>query len=276
MSIEVTSSPMSNLSRSPSALRNVALLAGLAAFMQLGACSSSSGTGTSMALLSVSVAGNSSWQLNRPILFEFSADGDPASVNMNAIHIGQTAGGVALGEFSMRNTRTVMFQPRCPTLPDNSDAGLIPGGVSYTIQIPGAGAGGATVHSTSGATLSQTHTLQFSTIDSDDPALLFIDTGSGPPNPVIRTPSQPGDTRVEIGNDPSNVVYFVPRAVQDSELGADMPVGFTAGLNLYSDVATHASVLVAIDQAVESSSSNVSTDTVRLEYRSGSGAWISL
>ncbi len=93
---------------------------------------------------------------------------------------------------------------------------------------------------------------------------------------MIRTPSQPGDTRVEIGNDPSNVVYFVPRAVQDSELGADMPVGFTAGLNLYSDVATHASVLVAIDQAVESSSSNVSTDTVRLEYRSGSGAWISL
>src|SRR5689334_10101216 len=138
---------MSNSSRSQSVFRNVALLAGLAAAAHLGACSSSSSTGSSMDLLSVSVSGNSSWQLNRPMLFQFSTEVDPASVNMNTIHIGQTAGGVALGEFSMADPRTVMFQPRCPTLPDNSDAGLIPGGVSYTIQIPGAGAGGATVRS---------------------------------------------------------------------------------------------------------------------------------
>jgi len=267
---------MSNSLRSLSALRNVSLLAGLAACMQLGACSGGGTAGTDLELVSVSVSGNSSWQLNRPILFQFSTDVEPTSVNMNTIHIGQTAGGVALGEFSMADSRTVKFQPRCPTLPDNSDAGLIPGGVSYTILIPGAGSGGATVRSTGGSALADSQTLRFSTVDSDDPALLFIDTGSGPPNPVVRDPHQSGDTRIEIGDDPSNVVYFIPRTPQDSELGADMPAGFTAGLNLYSDVATHVSILVAIDQAVESSADNVSSDTVRLEYQSGSGAWIGL
>ena len=276
MTFAQTGSSMSNSARSLSAFRNVSLLAGLLACVQLAACSGGGTAGSSLELVSVSVSGNSSWQLNRPILFQFSTDVEPTSVNMNTIHIGQTAGGVALGEFSMADSRTVKFQPRCPTLPDNSDAGLIPGGVSYTIQIPGAGAGGATVRSTGGSSLADSQTLRFSTVDSDDPALLFIDTGSGPPNPVVRDPHQAGDTRIEIGDDPSNVAYFLPRTPPDSELGADMPVGFTGGLNLYSDVATHVSILVAIDQAVESSSDNVSTDTVRLEYQSGSGAWISL
>jgi len=230
-----------------------------------------------MTLEAVSVSGNGPWQLNRPMLFTFSADVDFSTVNMNTIHIGQTAGGPALGEFVLVDPRTVKFQPRCPTLPDYSDAGLLPGGVSYTIQIPGSGSGAATVRSTGGAALGESLTIPFHTVSSNDPASLFIDTALGPPSPVIRTDASVTDaTYIEIGHDPANRVYFEPRPTPDPERGAKTPDGFTSGLNLYSDISTHLAILVAINQAVGASEVNVNPDNVRLEYRDVSGVWHSL
>jgi hypothetical protein len=268
---------MHKSSRVFSAIRSSVLLAGTLSGLFIAACNGGGGSGASFQLLSISVSGNGNWQLNRPIYFQFSTDVDFSTVNLNTIHIGQTNGGPALGEFTLADPRTVKFQPHCPTLPDNSDAGLLPGGVSYTIQMPGASSGGATVRSTSGAALEHSQTVRFNTVDSPDPSQLFIDTAIGPPTPVIRTdPSVSDACYMEIGGDPSNRVYFQPRAFPDPELGADTPAGFASGLNLYSDQSSRVSILLAINQAVESSSDNVSTDTVRLEYQSGSGAWLSL
>jgi hypothetical protein len=266
---------MSN--RSKFAIRAALLLGGCASGLYFGGCSSGGGGGTSLQLETVSVANNAIWQLNRPIFFVFSTDIDFSSVNMNTIHIGQASGAPATGAFTLVDPRTVKFQPRCPTLPDNSDAGLLPGGIRYVIQVPGAGSGGATVRSASGGSLTNSLTIQFNTVNSDDPALLFIDTAIGPPTPVIRTdPSVTDATYLEIGDDPTNRVYFEPRASPDPVLGAETPAGFTAGLNLYSDGSTHVSMLLAINQAVDAADSNVNSSNVRLEYQSGSGAWLSL
>ena len=44
--------------------------------------------------------------------------------------------------------------------------------------------------------------------------------------------------------------YFVPRAEPDVDLGADVPAGFLAGLNLYSQVESHVAVVLVINQAI--------------------------
>src|SRR5262249_41970431 len=151
------------------------------------------------------------------------------------------------------------------------------GGVSYTVQVPGAGSGGSTVRGTNGSQLEHTLTIPFTTVNSQDPALLFIDTAIGPPSPVIRTdPAVMDASYIAIGDDPGNRGYFQPRAVPDPSLVADTPAGFTAGLNLYSDMSTHVSLLVAINQAVDPSGDNVNPRTITLEYQSASGAWIAL
>jgi hypothetical protein len=268
---------MQKILRKTSAIRGSALLAGSLASLLFAACGGGGGSGSDMELLSVSVAGNGNWQLNRPIYFVFSDDVDFTTVNFNTIHIGQTNGGTALGEFDLSDSHTVKFQPRCPTLPDNSDAGLLPGGISYTVQVPGADSGASTVRSMSGGALGHTLTVQFNTVDSQDPADLFIDTAIGPPTPVIRTDPTVSDAcYIEIGDDPANRVYFQPRPTPVPDLGADTPAGFTSGLNLYSDMTSHLAVLVAINQAVESSADNVNPGTVVLQYQSASGAWIGL
>jgi len=45
----------------------------------------------------------------------------------------------------LRDPQTVVFQPNCPTLDDFSDAGLLPGGVTYVIS--GGGGGSDNPHS---------------------------------------------------------------------------------------------------------------------------------
>lgn len=268
---------MSKTIRSASATCGSSLLTSALAGLFLAACGGGGGSGTALLLESVSVSSNSSWQLNRPIFFVFNSDIDFSTVNFNTIHIGQANGAPALGEFTLSDSRTVKFQPRCPTLPDNSDAGLLPGGVAYTIQVPGSSSGGSTVRGTNGSQLQHTLTIPFTTVNSQDPALLFIDTAIGPPAPVIRTdPSVADASYIEIGDDPANRVYFQPRATPDPNLGADTPAGFTGGLNLYSDMSTHSALLIAINQAVDPAGDNVNPQTVTLEYQSASGAWIAL
>ena len=61
-------------------------------------------------------------------------------------------------------------------------------------------------------------------------------------------------------------------------LGLGMPedAAFVSGLNLYSEVPSHLSIMVAVDQAVRASTDNINSTTVQLEYLSGSTSWVSV
>lgn len=240
------------------------------------ACGGGGGGSSEFALIEVSVPHNGTWQINRPMHFEFTDDVDFSTVNLNTINITQAGGAPAAGEFFEVDSVTVGFQPRCPTTDDYSDSGLLPGGVQYTIRIPGSTSGGLTVRSESGARLTESQTINFSTPNSTDASVIFLDTQIGPPNPVIRTSAADpnlGASYLELGDNPANREYFIPRNPLDAALGADVTNGFTAGLNLYSDSSSHVSILVAINQPVTPSTSNISIDTVRLEYRTAAGTW---
>src|SRR5882762_4198177 len=82
-------------------------------------------------LLSISLQEGSICQLNRPLRLTFDADIDFASVDLNTVHVARISGGPATGTFFLDGPRTIVFQPTCPTLPDDSDAGLLPGGIPY-------------------------------------------------------------------------------------------------------------------------------------------------
>lgn len=250
------------------------------------ACGGGGGAGSAeFALIQISVPDNGTWQINRPMFFQFTDVVDFSTVNLNTINIAQASGAPASGEFfevlavGELDSDTVGFQPRCPTTEDYSDAGLLPGGVDYTIRIPGSTSGGLTVRSMSGARLTESQTVNFSTPNSSEASVIFLDTEIGPPNPVIRlsaTDPNLAASYLELADDPASRVYFVPRDQPDPALGADVVAGFTAGLNLYSDSSSHISILVTINQAVTPSQSNISTDTVRLEYRTAAGTWENL
>ena len=239
------------------------------------ACSGGGSGSTEFALTRISVPDNSTWQINRPMFFEFTDAVDFSSVNLNTINIAQTAGAPAAGEFFAVDAKTVGFQPRCPTTEDFSDSGLLPGGISYTIRIPGSTSGGLTVRSATGERLTESQTVDFTTPDSTEPTVLFLDTQVGPPTPVIQTLAEPNTAAsfIEIGDNLANRVYFQPRIPPDPALGATVPAGFTAGLNLYSDTSSHISVLLTLNQPVAPSPANISTDTVKMEYRTAAGSW---
>ena len=243
----------------------------------LAAACGGGGSGSSdFAIQEISVPNDGTWQINRPMFFQFSDEVDFSTVNLNTINIAQSAGAPASGEFFMENPFTVGFQPRCPTSDDFSDAGLLPGGIAYTIRIPGTTSGGGlTVRSVNGARLTESQTVDFVTPNSTEPSVLFLDTEIGPPSPIIQDPAEPNlaATYLEIGDDPANRVYFEPRTPPDSTLGAKVVDGFTAGLNLYSDVSSHLAVLLTLNQPVSPSPSNISTDTVRLEYLTAADTW---
>jgi hypothetical protein len=171
---------------------------------------------------SVSIGPNAIWQINRPIQFVFSEDVDFSTVNMNSIHVGRVNGGTAVGEFSLLDSKTVKFQPRCPTLPDNSDAGLEPGGIAYIVQVPGSGSGVSSVHSVNGDPLSNTLTIPFTTVNSSDPAVLFIDTKAGAPR--ARDPRDGGRHHARFlhraRDDPDSRQYFITRSPVNIDLGS--------------------------------------------------------
>ena len=243
------------------------------------ACSGGGSSSPEFALNQISVPQNGTWQINRPMFFKFTDDVDFTSVNLNTINIAQSGGAPASGEFFRAASDTVGFQPRCPTTEDYSDSGLLPGGIQYTIRIPGSSSGGITVKSTSGVKLVDSQTVSFTTPDSNEPTVLFLDTTIGPPAPVVRESASDTNlaaSHLELADDPAAREYFIPRDTPDSALGATVSPGFTAGLNLYSDTSSHLSVLVAINQPVTPSPSNISIDTVRLEYRTAAGTWQNL
>jgi hypothetical protein len=276
---------MSQLTR----LQNLGQVGLVAAGLAFAGCSgggsSSSGASSDFRVLSVSVPANGTWQINRQIEIAFSQPIDFSTVNLNTISITQTGGGPASGEFRVKTTITdpfvtcptttnlsniILFQPTCPTLDDFSDAGLTPGGVEYTLNIVGS-TSGLTVQSTSGKRLGSSQTVRFTTPNSTQPSVLFIDpVVSSGPRPVLQKlacTNQPAVSYLELGNDPDNRVNLRERAVLNIYLGGEpAQAGFTAPLNFYSDVSSKIAFVVQIDQPVSPGSVNISADRVRLEY----------
>lgn len=227
-------------------------------------------------VVSISVPPNSVWQINRPIEIEFSAIVDFTTVNPNTVQV-RSAGIPAPGTLYSIEPRRIGFQPDCPRAEDASDAGFLPGGVAYTLFLPGSGSGMPTVLSQSGRELVQSHQVDFVTPVSTLPSVLFFDAVPGAPRPVIRTSATQLDASlVRIGEDPLNLVYFQPRSPADPALGADLPAGFEAPLNLYSTPETRVEVEIQLNQSIDGTPSNVNPERVLLEYRTGPATWAPL
>ncbi|MDP6520014.1 MAG: hypothetical protein QF411_08960, partial [Planctomycetota bacterium] len=122
-------------------LTRSALLPSLLLAFVAGACSSGvdpsgvdptdtgSGSGSTFAILDISVTQGEVWKINRPIDITFSLPYDFSTVSLNTVNILTENGAPALGSFLQVDTRTLRFQPTCPTLSDYSDAGFSPGGL---------------------------------------------------------------------------------------------------------------------------------------------------
>jgi len=133
--------------------------------------------------VSISVTNEAVWEINRPIAIEFSLDVDFSSVSNNSIQIAGPDGVPATGTFSLSDPRTVVFQPRCPSSEDLSDAGLAPA-TRYELRLPTLLDGGVSVRGTNGSSLCSSVSLNFQTPTTLHPTELFFDT-----TPALRSPS---------------------------------------------------------------------------------------
>jgi len=252
-------------------------------------CNSGSGSGSTskgalFEISSISVGQGSIWKLNRPIDISFTRDVDIDSVSLNTINLADVQGQPATGTFTLLpNKRTIRFQPSCPTLPDASDAGLRPGGVSYLLHVLGSTTGGLTVMSTAGDGIRQSQSVSFTTPNSTDPLALFLDTVPGPPEVRVRgrgsvanDPSETSATYVEVGGDDSQRAYFVwDPATQTATLDPEEFLdGAHVPLNLYSRQSSQVSIVVHIDQPVGTSADNISDEKLGIEYEAAGGNWL--
>ena len=261
--------------RHPATPWTATILSGL---LLMGCSGSSSGSGNGgsstnsnqFSLATVSVDAGQVWQINRPIAFTFSEAVDFDTVNLNTINIQEVGGAPAVGDFSMdpNDSRTVLFQPVCPTSGDFSDAGFRPGGVSYQVNVADQNGGATTVRSVSGRSLSGGSTRTFTTPDSSALDVLFLDTIPGPPSPLLR-PTVSEGSYVEIGGDPDNRQYFEV----GSGGGGSLPGGFRVPNNFYSDQNTRIVVVIEMNQAVSPTPENISTSRVTLQFDDGSD-WV--
>ncbi len=219
----------------------------------------------------LSLRDGSVWQINREIVFSFSEPVDFTSVSANTINIRSASDVPAIGVFRLRDPSTVVFQPNCPTREDYSDAGLQPGGVTYVLRVPGQDSSPNTVRSLTGVPLGLQQTRTFSTPASTRAALVFHDMRSGPPAPIVRGlgSTLSSATRLEIGDDPDDTVYFERDADQRVVLSEP---GFEAPLNLYSERASRIALLISFDQPVSPSADNLE-GRLRLEFRDALGTW---
>lgn len=238
-----------------------------------GGSSSSSSSSSAFEVSNVSVQNGSTWQINRAIEVTFTQPVDFSTVNLNTINIAKLGSGPATGEFSFKvqngvvDTKTIVFQPACPTLGDYSDAGLLPGGISYVLYIPDGDDGAVSVRSTSGTPLADGQTINFVTPASPDPSQIFIDTNAAPPGAIVNdaddgTPLNASASYVELAGDDTNRRYFY--GLPGLSFGASTEAGFEAPLNLYSESSTQVSIVLAINQPVGPTSDNI--ELLRLEY----------
>ena len=253
--------------------------AACAVALSLTACSSGGGSSSGQVkgfeLSSISVPQGAIWEINRPIVFEFSEDVDFSSVSLNSITIRDSTGAPANGEFILEDPRTVVFQPTCPTTDDFSDAGFSPGGVFYTVSVLGEESGALAVQSASNQPLQASQTRNFTTPTTLTPSVLFVDQVVGPPAAVIRPvgSTEEDATYLEIGADDDNRIYFeFDPGSQTFTQPTDQP------LNLFSDVTTEVAYVLEINQPVNPASSNINSNAVFLEFeeKQNPGSWLKL
>lgn len=232
----------------------------------------SGGTGTSsFTVQSVSVTNGQVWQINRPIDVTFSKDVDFATVGLNTIAISTPSGLSATGVFSATSDpRKVRFQPACPTQSDNSDAGLVPGGTTYTVHVLDTDDNGVTVRDTAGTPVSQGVSVSFTTPISTDSQALFLDTVPGPPSVRVRNRAGVSSTDVNatyLETAEGERFYFYQQVA--TQQGALIPPGgseYLPGINKYSDALTRWSVVVHFNQPIIASDDNITSDLITLEY----------
>jgi hypothetical protein len=262
-------------------------LFGLAALVSAcggGGDSSSSGgvTGGSFQLLTISgmpPGVTNEWKLNRPIELVFSSPVDFASVNSSSIRIRTNSGQQALGEFSLKQLQsggvdatTVVFQPRCPTLTDLSDAGFELG-EQYTLTIIGKdGGSGISLHAASGQPLATSQLRTFETPSGSIASELFFDPIAGPPSVIVADPGVPGSVGsfVRVGGEGGTVIPF--------ELSLGLPVEIPdLPINLYSGGDQRLEVFLEFDQPVNPSAANIDADRLHLQFFDpGTSQWIDL
>jgi len=122
-------------------------------------------------VVSVSVAQSQIWQINRAIDIRFTRAVDFSTVGLNTISIATPSGLSATGVFTQVDADTVRFQPACPTLADNSDAGFLPGGRTYTLHVLDTSVNGVTVRDTQGYGVYQGLVVTFQTPTPSIPRL---------------------------------------------------------------------------------------------------------
>ncbi|MDG1490797.1 MAG: Ig-like domain-containing protein, partial [Planctomycetota bacterium] len=255
-----------------------ALLASSLGALTLVACSGSgsdsgggAGTapGSDFAVVSSNVLNGSIWQLNRAIDVVFNEDVDFTTVSLSTIQIIDTQGVPAIGEFTASDSRTVRFQPVCPTNDLNSNGGLKQGR-EYNLRVV-SDPNGVTVLSTSGAVLGVGLNISFSTPESSDPLVLFVDVVAGPPQVRVRgLNGEPLDSlsasAVEFGDGTTEYFQFNPV----TQLGG---ISSTVPLNLYSNVDEQFSIVLRFNQPVFAGSSNVNSQLIEMQYSYNEVNW---
>lgn len=221
-----------------------------------------------------SVGDGQVWQINRPIAFRFSMPVDFSTVNPNTIQISQPNGVAAVGEFQSdpADSSVVNFLPRCPTMLDLSDAGLLPNGTTYRIRISDASTGAGSVQSTSGAGIEVAQTVTFTTPPSMNPLDLFIDPVPGPPTPLAGSFDENDEaqgTRL-VFLDGSPAIPF-----ELNETGQGVLEGFEVPLNLYSQLSSRTAVLVELNQPVNPTAENINPTRIQLQALLN-GAWVAI
>lgn len=263
-----------------------AAAAALALGLTVAGCSGGGGGSGSdnFAIVGVNMAPNSQgWQINRAIKITFNQPVDFSSVDSNSINIREVNGGPATGETFLEDPNTVVWQPRCPTLDDFSDAGLHSGfsnGAAFQYElniIGGDKAAQFPVRSTSGRALAASETRFFTTptASPSQPEFLFVDDAVGAPKAVVRPvgSASPDASYLEVGGAGGARHYF-ERPIFGGNITLNPPL--TVPLNLLGDSASQVALVLQLNQSVDPRSSNIKASRVPWEFQDDQGAWGSL
>jgi hypothetical protein len=171
--------------------------------LALSAASCGSGGGgntTDMVLLSFNLPNISGVPLNQPLIFTFSADVDPGSINPNVLRVQGNNG--PFFEDIVVDGNLVALLPRTPNRDTFSDSGMLPS-TTYTVSMsvfPAA----STITSTSGRPLLHADTYQFTTL----PTYTFIE----PRRPINHGTPPPVGHSDDLGclQNPDNSLFVSP------------------------------------------------------------------
>ncbi|MCB9881253.1 MAG: hypothetical protein H6834_05635 [Planctomycetes bacterium] len=236
------------------------------ALLALTACSGGSGASVNRFTL-VSTNGlenESTWQLNRAIELTFSQPVDLSTANLNSVQIHTVVGSrPALGTFFLKagsGSKTLVFQPNCPSNEALYDGGFDPGpvggaGVRYRLTLPTAQSRSTTLlRSTTGDLLSLGGTREFVTPGS--PTEYFLDPRPNAPPTLID---------ISLG-----AASVFPDPTTGGVPGTAIPIG----LNTFTEPMDP--IVLMFDQPLYPAGGNVSSRTMRLLYEPTLGQIVEL